>query len=304
MDEIGAVRAFNRFYTRQIGLLDEHFNDSPLSLPEAPVLYEIDTRGHTTWRDLHRALGMDRGYLSRIMRRFADSGLISIAPSASDRRSNTVALTTDGDIIVDRLNEKSDAAVAALLHRLTADDRARLVAAMRTIGALLGDAPPEAPVVLRPHRIGELGWLIHRQGRLYHEQFGWNGEFEALTAKIYHEYAAAPGKPPRALWIADRGGAVAGSIFVMPSAGRPGTAQLRMLYVEPEARGLGLGRMLVDEVVRFARDNGYSRVRLWTQSILVAARRIYTAAGFEKVEEAPHHSFGKDLVGEHWELEL
>jgi DNA-binding MarR family transcriptional regulator/GNAT superfamily N-acetyltransferase len=301
---IADVRAFNRFYTAQIGLLDEHFADGPLSLAEARVLYEIDARGHTTARDLMKALRIDRGYLSRMLRKFSAAELTSISPIIGDKRSNHVALTADGDLIVDRLNEKSDAAVEAMVHRLTDVEREKLATAMRTIRKLLGDDVPDSPVILRPHRLGELGWLIHRQGLLYNQQFGWTIEFEALIAKIYHEYEAAPATPPKALWVAERAGQVVGSIFVLPSEGRPGTAQLRMLYVEPEARGMGLGRTLVDQVVKFSRDNGYKRVRLWTQSTLASARKIYAAAGFEKVDEEPHHSFGKDLVGEHWELVL
>jgi DNA-binding MarR family transcriptional regulator/N-acetylglutamate synthase-like GNAT family acetyltransferase len=301
---IADVRAFNRFYTSQIGLLDEHFADGPLSLAEARVLYEIDARGHTTARELIKALRIDRGYLSRMLRKFGDADLTAMSPILGDRRSNQIALTTDGDVIVDRLNQKSDQAVESMLHPLDASQRAELTAAMATIRRLLGDAPTDAPVVLRPHRLGELGWLIHRQGLLYNQQFGWNGEFETLIARIYHEYEVAPETPPKALWVAERAGRVVGSIFVLPSEGREGTAQLRMLYVEPEARGLGLGATLVTQVVDFARKSGYRRVRLWTQSALVSARRIYEAAGFRCVETNEHHSFGKDLTGEHWELEL
>lgn len=298
------VRAFNRFYTRQIGLLDEHFAEGPLSLAEARVLYEIDARGHTTGHELMKALRIDRGYLSRMLRKFAAAELTAISPTIGDRRSNQIALTSDGDLIVERLNEKSDAAVEALVHRLGAGERRELTAAMQAIRTLLGEEMPAAPVVLRPHRLGELGWLIHRQGLLYNQQFGWNGEFESLIASIYHEYERAPEAPPKSLWVAERAGRIVGSIFVLPAEGRPGTAQLRMLYVEPEARGLGLGRTLVDQVVRFSRESGYTRVRLWTQSILESARKIYDATGFEKVDENTHHSFGKDLVGEHWELAL
>ncbi len=175
---------------------------------------------------------------------------------------------------------------------------------MRTIRRLLGDTLPSSPVVLRPHRLGELGWLIHRQAVLYNEQFGWNAEFETLIARIYHEYEAAEDDPPKALWVADRNGAVAGSVFVTPNAKLRGTAQLRMLYVEPEARGLGLGTQLVAQAVDFGRRSGYARMRLWTQSVLVSARHIYAAAGFTLVESGPHHSFGKDLVGEYWERAL
>lgn len=298
------VRAFNRFYTRQIGLLDEHFADGPLTLAEARVLYEIDARGHTTARELIKALRIDRGYLSRMLRKFSAAELTAMSPTIGDRRSNQIALTTDGDLIVDRLNQQSDDAVEQMIHRLSETQRAELAAAMRAIRRLLGDELPPSAVVLRPHRLGELGWLIHRQGLLYHQQFGWNGEFEALIARIYHDFAAAPAAPPKALWVAEQGGQVAGSVFIVPAEGKPGTAQLRMLYVEPEARGAGLGRTLVDQAVSFSRASGYRRVRLWTQSILAAARRIYTATGFTKRDEEPHHSFGQDLVGEHWELDL
>jgi GNAT superfamily N-acetyltransferase len=173
--------------------------------------------------------------------------------------------------------------------------------AMRTIGS---DAEPAAPVLLRPHRIGELGWLIHRQGLLYNQQFGWNIEFEALIAGLYGDFERAPQTPPKALWVAVQQNAIVGSVFVTASEGREGVAQLRMLYVEPEARGLGIGRMLVDQSVSFARDNGYRRMRLWTQSVLASARRIYASAGFVLVESQPHHSFGHDLVGEIWERDL
>jgi DNA-binding MarR family transcriptional regulator/N-acetylglutamate synthase-like GNAT family acetyltransferase len=300
-DQIADIRAFNRFYTGQIGLLEEHFNDSPLSLPEARVLYEIDARGHTTAGDLARALRMDRGYLSRILRKFADSGLTAMTPHLTDRRSSNLALTSDGDIIVERLNDKSNEAVVNLIRPLTVPQRQDLVAAMRTIRTLLGDELPSPPVALRPPRIGDIGWLVHRQGVLYHQQYGWNGEFEALIARIYADYHAAPETPPKQLWIAERGGIIAGSIFTMPSEGIAGSAQLRMLYVEPAARGLGIGRLLVDQCVAFAREAGYERMRLWTHTIQQSARKLYGAAGFTVVESKPHHAFGKDLISEIWE---
>jgi GNAT superfamily N-acetyltransferase len=173
---------------------------------------------------------------------------------------------------------------------------------MRTIRALLGDALPPAPVILRPHRIGDIGWMVHRQGVLYNQQYGWNGEFEALIARIYYEYETAPEAPPKALWVAEREGRIMGSIFVMPSEGVPGSAQLRMLYVEPEARGQGIGKTLVDQAVSFARNSGYERMRLWTHTIQESARRVYAGAGFQIVESEPHHQFGKDLIAEIWEL--
>ena len=298
MDEIADIRAFNRFYTGQIGLLEEHFNDSPLSLAEARVLYEIDARGHTTGGELSRALRMDRGYLSRMLRKFADAELTAVTPNLEDRRSNNLVLTNDGDIIVERLNQKSDAAITGLIHSLSADQRSELVGAMRTIRSLLGDELPPAPVILRSLRIGDIGWMTHRQGVLYNEQYGWNGEFEALIAGIYAQYFAAPEAPPKNLWVAERDGKIVGSIFVMPTEGLPGSAQLRMLYVEPAARGLGIGKTLVEQCVRFARDAGYERMRLWTHTIQESARRRYSGAGFLVVETQPHHTIGKDLVSE------
>jgi len=303
VDHIEEIRAFNRYYSRQIGLLDEHYSDSGLSLGEARVLYEIDARRHTSARELCQALRIDRGYLSRMLRKFADAGLTAISPDLQDRRSNRVALTGDGDLIVGRLNAHSDEAVDALIHRLDDGQRARLVAAMRLIRGLLGDELDAPAVVLRPHRLGELGWLIHRQGLLYNQQFGWNGEFEALIAGIYSEFSTAPEAPPKQLWVAERGGEVAGSVFCIPGA-EAGLAQLRMLYVEPAARGHGIGKLLVDQCVAFARGAGYARLRLWTHSIQTSARRLYTAAGFAIVEEWDHVSFGKPLHAEIWELDL
>lgn len=302
--EIAEIRAFNRFYTRQIGLLEEHFAEGPLSLAEARVLYEIDAHGNVAGRDLVRALRIDRGYLSRMLTRFTDAGLVAISPRLDDRRSNSVALTADGDLLARRLNRNSDDAVSGMVHALAADQRAELVAAMTTVRRLLGDSLPDMPIVLRPHRIGDLGWLVHRQGVLYNQQFGRNGEFEALIAGLYRDFALAPpDAPPRALWIAERAGRIVGSVFVIGSD-RANTAQLRMLYVEPDQRGNGLGRLLVDTATAFGRDQGYARMRLWTQSVLVSARRIYQAAGFVLAESAPHHSFGQDLIGEYWEKEL
>lgn len=302
MDEIAEVRAFSRFYTRQIGLLQEHFNESEFSLAEGRVLHEIASRGHTTMGEVASTLAMDRGYLSRLMRRFVDDELIAYSPNLKDRRSNTVALTREGDAAYARLSRASNSSVQTLLAPLGDGQRRELVDAMRKIRVLLGDALPPAPIILRPHRIGELGWMIHRQGVLYNQQYGWSGEFEALIARIYYEYETAPNSPPKALWVAEREGRVMGSIFVMPSEGVLGSAQLRMLYVEPEARGQGIGRILVDQAVSFARNSGYERMRLWTHTVQESARRVYASAGFQIVESEPHHQFGKDLIAEIWEL--
>lgn len=302
-NDIEDIRAFNRFYTRQIGLLEEHYAEGPLSLPEARVLYEIYARGHTTAGDLYRSLGIDRGYLSRMLRRFADAGLTSMSPSLTDRRSNNLALTTDGDIIVERLNQRSDDAVSNLVRKLSESQRGELVRAMDTIRRLLGDETlVRRPVVIRGHRLGELGWLIHRQGLIYNEQFGWNIEFEALIAGIYSQYQTAPDTPAKDLWVAEQDGRIVGSIFVMPSDGLPGSAQLRMLYVEPAARGQGVGAALVAQAVSFARGNGYERMRLWTHTNQESARKVYAAAGFVIVETMPEKNFGKELNGEIWEM--
>jgi DNA-binding MarR family transcriptional regulator/GNAT superfamily N-acetyltransferase len=300
--QVSDVRSFNRFYTRQLGLLDEHYQGSRFTMPEGRLLYEIATRGHTTGAELARSMDVDPAYISRMLRRFLSEDLVALTPNLADRRSNSVALTGDGDTACTEIVSSSNASVARLLEALDPPRREALLGAMRTIRAILGDRAEEGgPVVLRPHRIGELGWLIHRQGLLYNQQFGWNIDFEAMIAGLYAEYEQAPGAPPKQLWIAERNGRVAGSVFCMPSEGVEGSAQLRMLYVEPDARGLGIGQTLVDQCVSFARDAGYERMRLWTHSIQQAARRCYAKAGFEIVEEWDHRSFGKNLHAEVWE---
>ncbi|MDO8359993.1 MAG: helix-turn-helix domain-containing GNAT family N-acetyltransferase [Devosia sp.] len=302
--DIARVRAFNRFYTRQIGLLNEVIARSRFSLGEGRVLYEIAQRGHTTGAELAASLGLDPAYLSRILQKLLGQELVLLSPSPTDRRANRIALSEDGDVAVAELETLNDAAIEAVLAPVAPADRPALVAAMSAIRTILGDAPRRGPIVLRPHRVGEYGWLIHRQGLLYHQQFGWDIGFEALAAGIYREFHDLPVAPPKALWVAEQDGGIVGSVFVIPLAGSAGTAQLRMLYVEPETRGQGLGTTLVKQAVAFARDSGYRRMRLWTQANLEAARSIYAAAGFTMVETSPHHSFGKDLVSEFWELEL
>jgi DNA-binding MarR family transcriptional regulator/GNAT superfamily N-acetyltransferase len=304
MDAIAEVRRFSRFYTREVGALDTGHLESPYSLTEARIIYEVATRGETQAAELARAMGVDPAQLSRVVARLKDAGVLILAPSTRDRRQQDITLSSAGRKAFAALDAATIGRIEGLLAPLDAAQRATLVSAMVKVRTLLGDGVSAAPLLVRPHRVGELGWLIHRQGLLYNQQYGWNIEFEALIAKLYHDFEMAPARPPKALWVAERNGAIVGSIFAMPSEGRPGTAQLRMLYVEPEARGLGIGRMLVDQCVRFSRDSGYGRVRLWTQSILLPARKIYAAAGFRLVDSAPHHSFGVDLVGENWELEL
>jgi DNA-binding MarR family transcriptional regulator/GNAT superfamily N-acetyltransferase len=298
---VAEVRAFNRFYTRQIGLLNESAK-SRFSLGEGRVLYEIGKRGATSGRDLADTLALDPGYLSRVLQKFATDDLIAVTPSASDRRSNEIRLSQTGEASVEELEQLNDASIEAVLDSVPAVDRAALVDAMATIRTILGDQPARGPVILRPHRIGDLGWMIHRQGILYNRQFGWNIGFESLIASIYNEFQEAPGLPAKELWVAEQNGSIVGSIFVMPSEGLADSAQLRMLYVEPSARGQGVGTVLVNQAVSFARDNGYARMRLWTHTIQEAARRVYAAAGFAVVATIPEHNFGKVMTGEIWEL--
>jgi len=299
---IDDTRAFNRFYTSVIGVLDEHLTESPFSLAEARVLYEIATRGHTTGTELSKALELDRAYLTRILQGFTAKDLVSYSPNPNDRRGNFIALTRDGDAAFGDLREKAEAAVGAMLAPLSASDRRRLADAMWTIRTLLGDDLPASPVLVRPPRIGEIALVAARQAQVYTSEFGWDGSYEGLAAEIAGKFAQGHDAEREACWIAEWRGDLAGSIFVV-DAGK-GVAQLRLLYVEPRARGLGIGKLLVDQVVSFSRAKGYKKIRLWTQESLTSARRIYANAGFRLTESKPHRSFGKNLVGEYWELEL
>jgi DNA-binding MarR family transcriptional regulator/GNAT superfamily N-acetyltransferase len=301
---IAGIRAFNRFYTRQIGLLNEHIAESAFSLAEGRVLYELAKQGHTSGAELAQSLSLDPAYLSRILQKFVTQELVAITPSLKDRRSNQVALSLDGDAAVARLEDLNDDAIEAVLKTVAPADRQALVAAMATIRTILDDKPRRGPLILRPHCVGDIGWMVHRQGILYNRQFGWNIEFETLIAGIYSSYQASPETPSKNLWVAEQDGGIVGSIFVMPSDGIEGSAQLRMLYVEPAARGQGVGAALVAQAVSFARDNGYKRMRLWTHTIQESARRIYAAAGFRVVETMPEGNFGVTMMGEIWETEF
>jgi DNA-binding MarR family transcriptional regulator/GNAT superfamily N-acetyltransferase len=299
---IDETRAFNRFYTRVIGVLDEHLSESPFSLAEARVLYEVAARGHTTGSELARALGLDRAYLTRILQGFSAKDLVSYAPNPNDKRGNFIALTREGDEAYARLREKAELSVGAMLAPLSHGDRRRLADAMWTIRTLLGDDMPAAPVVIRPPRLGEIALVASRQAQVYASEFGWDASYEGLAAEIAGKFAQGHDPEREACWIAEWRGDVAGSIFVV-DAGK-GVAQLRLLYVEPGARGSGIGKSLVDQVVSFSRAKGYKKIRLWTQESLTAARKLYAAAGFRLTESKPHRSFGKDLIGEYWELVL
>ncbi|WP_163267867.1 bifunctional helix-turn-helix transcriptional regulator/GNAT family N-acetyltransferase [Chelativorans alearense] len=301
--QIAAMRRFNRFYTRQIGVLEEGMYKSEFSLTEARVLFELAHRERLTASVLGNDLGLDAGYLSRMLKKFERRGLLKRQPSADDGRQSHLALTEEGRQAFEPLDRAARDLVEALLAPLPAADRETLTAAMRTVERLLGAAAErQVPYTLRPLRVGDIGWIVHRQGLLYHQEYGWDESYEALVAEILSAFVTDFDPRFEASWIAERDGGIVGSVFLVRASEE--TAKLRLLYVEPAARGLGLGRRLVDECIAFARARGYKRLTLWTNDILVSARRIYQAAGFRLEKEEPHHSFGKDLVGQTWTLDL
>jgi|HubBroStandDraft_3_1064219.scaffolds.fasta_scaffold18337_1 DNA-binding MarR family transcriptional regulator/GNAT superfamily N-acetyltransferase len=300
---VAEVRRFNRFYTRQIGVLDEGMLDSPFSLTQVRVLYELAHRDHPAAVRIAQELGLDEGYLSRILRGFQRRGLVAARPSARDRRQTLLALTEEGRRAFATLDARSDEDVAALLARLSPSDQRRLVAAMSTIEELLGTRPEEpAPYLLRQHRPGDMGWVVGLHGSFYAEEHGFDERFEALVAEIVSSFVRQLDPRRERCWIAERHGENVGCVFLVKESEE--VAKLRLFLVDPRARGLGIGKRLVAECVRFARQVGYRRITLWTQSNLDAARHIYCQAGFRLVAEEPHHSWGRDLVGQTWELDL
>lgn len=300
--QVGDLRAFNRFYTRQAGLLDEHLLKSEFSLTEVRVLYELSHRTGLTATELGRELGLDPGYLSRILGKFSRRGFLRRRPSKADARQSLLELTSKGRRAFAPLDRASDCAVAELLSGLSEPDREALLAGMHRIRRVLGGDPVDFSVVFRTHQPGDLGWVLHRQALLYHREYGWDETYESLVARILSDFVRTFDPGRERSWIAERDGRIVGSVFVMKKS--EDVAQLRLLYVEPFARGHGIGRRLVDECIRFARASSYERLVLWTNDVLVSARRIYEAAGFHLVEEEVHHSFGKDLVGQTFELDL
>ncbi len=301
---IAEVRAFNRFYTALIGVLNEGLLESPFTLAEARILFELFHNGEFRATDLSRQLAMDPAQISRIVQRLSDNGMIEVNPGAYDRRTRTVGLTEEGRAAAAELDTRSNAQIERLLGRHHECAQMALTQSMHTIASLFDPSFGEADVELRDHHLGELGWLIHRQALIYHENFGWNAEFEALIARLYADFETAPETPPKKLWIAEMRGIVAGSVFVVSKQDAPETAQLRMLYVEPVARGKGVGTRLVDAAVNFAREAGYGDIMLWTQDCLTSARKIYQAVGFDLAEEKRHHSFGHELNGQIWAMKL
>ena len=302
-NRIAAVRRFNRFYTQKIGVLGERLLNSPFSLVEARVLYELALREQATATELRRDLGLDPGYLSRILAGFARRGLVSRAPSETDRRQRHLSLTQTGRAAFTPLDSRSRGEIGALLASLPEPDQRRLVAAMEEVERLLGSSSPaKVPYLLRPPAPGDIGWVISRHGALYAQEYGFDQDFEALVAEIAGKFITEFDPRRECCWIAEREGEPVGSVFLVKGSER--TAKLRLLLVEPSARGLGIGARLVAECIRFARQSGYQEITLWTQSVLVAARHIYQAAGFRLTRSEPHHSFGQDLIGETWDLTL
>jgi DNA-binding MarR family transcriptional regulator/GNAT superfamily N-acetyltransferase len=302
MEAVETVRRFNRFYTNLIGVLRGGLLDTPYSLTEARVLYELAHGEVHEVVDLRQALDIDAGYLSRILRRLVADGLADSERSTVDGRRQRIRLTESGHKVFADLDARSTTQIEGLLERLDGPARRRLVGAMATIEDLLGDARRPATVVLRPLEPGDLGWVVQRHGALYAEQYGWDQSFEVLVARIVADYGAAHDPAREGAWIAEVDGAPVGCIFCVRKDDT--TAQLRLLLVEPSARGAGVGSRLVEECVRFARRSGYREIVLWTNDVLVEARRIYERAGFRLVSANPHHAFGKDLVEQDWRLSL
>jgi DNA-binding MarR family transcriptional regulator/N-acetylglutamate synthase-like GNAT family acetyltransferase len=300
---VADVRRFNRFYTRQIGLLQEGYLKSPFSLSEVRVLYELAHREHPTATELGRDLGLDAGYLSRILRGFQKRGLLKRTQSEDDGRQSHLALTPRGQAAFAPLNTRSRDEIGAMLGALPVSEQARLVQAMHAIEGILGAQPErKVPYLLRPHKPGDMGWVVHRHAALYTQEYGWDERFEALVAGIVKTFIERYDPKRERCWIAEKDGEIVGSVFLITHSKT--VAQIRLMLVEPKARGLGIGARLVDECILFAREKGYRKITLWTNSILLAARHIYRKAGFRLVHKERHHSFGHALVGETWDLTL
>jgi DNA-binding MarR family transcriptional regulator/ribosomal protein S18 acetylase RimI-like enzyme len=303
---IAAVRRFNRYYTRQIGVLRKTFLDSPYSLGEARVLYEIASCGAPMARDISRSLDLDPGYLSRVLRNFEKRGLIRKRTSAKDGRQSHLTLTPRGRKSFTPLDARSQRATAAMLAKLAPADQARLIAAMTTIETLLEgqiqNLAHQRQYILRPPRPGDFGWIVKRNAELYAQDYGWLEPFEGVCAQIVADFVNKYDESRERGWIAEIDGENVGAVMLANDG--DGVARFRLLFVEPEARGLGIGVRLVDEAIRFARGAGYRKITLWTHSVLTAARHIYQSAGFKLMRSEEHRSWGEPVVSEHWDLEL
>lgn len=305
--QIAAVRRFNRYYTRQIGVLRKTFLDSPYSLGEARVLYEVASRRAPTASDIARSLDLDAGYLSRVLRNFERRGLIRRQTSSKDARQSHLTLTARGQKSFTPLDARSQRDTAAMLAKLEPADRARLIAAMGAIEGLLGGAPAaevasQRNYILRPPRPGDFGWIVKRHAELYAQEYLWREPFEGVCAQIVADFVNKYDASRERCWIAESNGENVGTVMLVNDG--DGVARLRLLLVEPKARGLGIGARLTDEAVHFARGAGYRKITLWTHSVLTAARHIYQGAGFKLMRSEEHQSWGQPVVSEHWDLEL
>jgi DNA-binding MarR family transcriptional regulator/GNAT superfamily N-acetyltransferase len=302
---VTAVRRFNRFYTSAIGVLDRRYLGSPYSVAEGRVLYEVATGEGVTPKAVSEITRIDPGYLSRILARLERDGMVARRRSAADGRSVELRLTPDGAAMFAGFNLRSEALAEDLIQGLSADERRRLVDAIETAQALLGKkAPADAPIVLRPHGPGDMGWVTERHGVLYGREYGWGSGIEAVTARVCADFLEHFDPAKERCWIAERGGERVGCVFLVKEPDALGVARLRLLLVEPGGRGAGLGRRLVEECVAFARQAGHREIVLWTHEVLTAARKIYAAAGFEITETWTHAEFGKSEVSETWRLKL
>jgi DNA-binding MarR family transcriptional regulator/N-acetylglutamate synthase-like GNAT family acetyltransferase len=301
--QVAAVRGFSRFYTRKLGIIEPKLLDSPFTLQEARIIYEIAHRPTCTATDLTRDLGLDPGFLSRTLQALQRRQIVTRKPSKADGRVNELALTAKGRAASAELERRSGEEVGRLLAGLDVAERATVVRAMMTIEQALEPALQKPPgFLLRSHRPGDIGWVISRHGAVYAQEFGWDISFEALVAEIAGKFLTSHDPACEHCWIAEVDGEPVGSVFLVKASGE--VAKLRLLIVDKKARGLGVGRALTEQCIRFARERGYREITLWTQSMLLAARGIYQAAGFRLTKEEPHHSFGVDLVGETWEMKL
>ncbi|GLY67448.1 bifunctional helix-turn-helix transcriptional regulator/GNAT family N-acetyltransferase [Amycolatopsis taiwanensis] len=303
MERIAQVRAFNRLYTGVIGVLDEGLVGSPYSLSEARVLYELEQEDVTEVTELRRRLDLDAGYASRLLTRLAERGLLDKERSPEDARRQIVRLTEAGQAEQHVLEQRTIDQIGALLDRLSEEDQGRLVSAMRVIGNLVGGTRPDSALVLRPPRPGDYGWIVQRHGELYSREYGWNVAFEALVARIVADYVETRDPEREAAWIAELGGERVGCVFCVRGA-KEKTAKLRLLIVEPSARGHGVGKRLVAECLAFATAHGYNEMELWTQNVLTAARHIYKTSGFELVDSEPNTDYGAELISETWRRPL
>lgn len=302
-DRITEVRRFNRFYTRQIGVLRKTYLGSPYSLAEMRVLYEI-AHGAQTATEVGRTLDLDAGYLSRVLRNFEKAGLIKRTPSPEDARQSHLALTARGIKTFAPYEQRSQDVVATMLASLEPNDQARLIDAMTTIEHLLDAKPQENPnVILRQPKHGDFGWIVSRHAEIYAQEYGWGDPFEGLCAQIVADFVNKYDDARERCWIAEMNGENVGCVMLVKDE-VPGTARIRLLIVDPKARGLGLGARLTDECVKFSREASYTKITLWTHSILKAARHIYEKAGFKLMRSEPHESWGKPVVSEHWDLVL